>query len=72
MTEITKIAVCFHSDTCNGSSAHSFRTPALTNVKMAIQKVGKDPEQNLVGCFAEFQISSESLHCVKWENMLLV
>jgi len=37
-------------------STHSCWTTAGLNVKMVIQKIGKDPEQSLVGCFDEFKI----------------
>ena len=49
VTEITKIAVSFHCDTRNDFSTHSCRAPALTNIKMVVQEVVRDPEQNLVG-----------------------
>ena len=63
MTEITKIAVSFYCDTHNTVSTHLCRAPAVRNVKMVMQEVGKDPEQNLVGCFADFKINSGILHC---------
>ena len=37
----------------------------MTNVKMVIQEVGKDPKQNLVGCIADFKIGSGILHYFK-------
>ena len=32
---------------------------------MVIPKVGKDPEQNLVGCFDEFKVNNGNLQCLK-------
>ena len=37
-----------------------------------MQNVGKDPEQNLVGCFDELKINSRSLHCFKRKDLLSV
>ena len=59
MTEITKIAVYLNCGTCNTILAHSSHTTVKTNVKMAIQKVGKDLEQNLVGYFLNLKLIVE-------------
>ena len=72
VTEITKIAVSFHCGTCKALSTHFCRATAGINVKMVIQRVGKDPEQNLVGCFDEFKTNSGILHCFKRKNILRV
>ena len=64
-----KIAIYFHCDTCNPFSLHSCRETAGINVKMVIQKVGKDPEQNLMGCFDEFKIYNRILHYFKRKNI---
>ena len=58
VAEITINDVSFHSDTNNTFSRHCYRATAGLNVKIAIQKVGKDPEQNLVGCFDELKINN--------------
>jgi len=63
VTEITKLAISFHCDTPNTSSTHSCRATAGINVKMIVQKVRIDAEQNLMGCFAEFKINSRILPC---------
>jgi len=42
MTEITKIVVSFHCETCNAFSTHSFQATVVVNVKIALQKAGKD------------------------------
>ena len=60
--EIT-INVSFHSDTNNTFARHCYRATTGVNVKLAIQKVGIDPEQNLVGCFVELNINNGILHC---------
>ena len=39
---------------------------------MVIQTVGKDPEQNLVGCLAELKSNSGILHYFKRKNKLPV
>ena len=39
------------------------------NVRMVIQKVGKDPEQNVVGCFDEFESNSGILHGFRRKNI---
>ena len=44
----------------------------MKNVKIVIQKVGKDPEQDLVGWFAESIINSGVIHCSKRINRLPV
>ena len=59
VTELAKIAVSLHCDTCSAFSTHSPQATVVTNIKLAIQTVRKDPRQNLVGCFAEFEIGSE-------------
>ena len=46
-TEIAKIAVSLHCDTRNTFSTHFHQTTIVINVKIVIQKVGKDPEQSL-------------------------
>ena len=51
---MTKIAVSFHCDAYGAFSTHSCRATAEINVKMIIQRVERDPEQNLVGCFYDF------------------
>ena len=66
---MTRIAVSFQCDTHNPFSTHSSRATTGINVKMVIQTVGKDPEQNLVGSFDEFRISSGVLHCFKRKNI---
>ena len=60
-TEITNIAVSFHCGTSNTFSTRSCSATAGLNVKMLIQKVGKCPEQDLVG----YGI----LHCFKRKNI---
>ena len=55
MIEVTKIAVSFHCGTRDAFSTHSCQAMVVTNVNMVIQKVGKGPEQNLIGHFAEFK-----------------
>ena len=65
---MTKIAVSFHCDTYNTFSTHSCTATAGIKVKILIHRVGKDPEQNLVGCFDEFTIDSGILHCFKRKN----
>ena len=67
--KITRIAVSFHCGTRNAFLTHFCRAPDLTNVKIVIQKVGKDSEQNLMGCFAEFKINSGILFCLKRRNV---
>ena len=51
---MTKIAVSFQCDKCNAFSIHSCRATTGINVKVVIQNVVKDPEQNLVVCVDEF------------------
>ena len=70
MTEITKIAVSFHWDTFSAFFTLSCRAPAVTNSKMVLQKVVGDPEQKLVGSFAEFKINCGILHCFRRKNIL--
>ena len=50
---MTTTAVSFHSDTRN-AFFNTCKPTGGINVKLVIQKVGKDPEQNLVGCFDKF------------------
>jgi len=57
VTEVTRIHFAsFHCDTCNTFSTHSGRPTAEIKVKMVTQIVGKDSEQNLVGCFDVFNL----------------
>ena len=72
MTAITKIAVSFHFDTDNASSTHSYQPTVVANVKIVTQKVGKDPEQSLAGCFAEYKIDRGVVHCLQSKNKLPV
>ena len=65
LTKMTKIAVSFRSDTRYAFPTHSCRATAEINVRVVIQNVGKDPEQNLVGCFDEQKINCGVLHCFK-------
>ena len=53
-------------------STHSSKATAGIKVKMVIQKVGKDHEQNLVKFFEEFNINNGILHCFKRKNILPV
>ena len=53
---MTKDAVSFQCYTRNTFSTHSCRATTRINVKVVIQNVEKDPEQNLVGYFDELQI----------------
>ena len=61
VTEMTEIAISFQCDTRNAFSTPSCRTAAEINVKMVVQNVGKDPEQNLLGCLDECKINSRIL-----------
>jgi len=63
MTEITKIVVSLHCDTRNAFSIHSHLATVVKNIRIVMQNVGKDLEQDLVGCFAEFKINSRILPC---------
>ena len=63
MTQLSKIAVSFHCDTRNAFSIHSHLATVVKNIRIVMQNVGKDLEQDLVGCFAEFKINSSILHC---------
>ena len=54
-TKMTKIIVSFQCDMHNTLSAHSCRATTGINFKVVIQNIGRDPEQNLVGCFDEFK-----------------
>ena len=69
---MTKIAVSFQCDTRNAFSTHSCRETAGIGVKVVTQKTGRDPEQNLVRCFDEFEINSGILHCFKRKSILPV
>ena len=69
VTKMTRIAVSFQCDTCNAFSTHSFTATTGINFKVVMQNVGKDPEQNLLGCFDEFKIYSGILHCFKRKNI---
>jgi len=51
VTEISKIAVSFHSETHNALVTHSCRATAGINVKAVLQRAGKDPEQDPVRMF---------------------
>ena len=55
---MAKVAVPVHCDTFNAFSTHSCRATAEINIKMVIQKVERDPEQNLLGSFDDFKINS--------------
>ena len=66
---MAKIAVSSQCDTYDAFSTHDCRATNGINVKVVIQNVGNDPEQNLVGCFDEFQINSGILHGFKRENI---
>ena len=68
VTNMNKIAVSVQCDTQNAFSTHSCRATTGINVKVVIQNAGKDPEQNLVGCFDEFKTNSGILHCFKKEK----
>jgi len=59
MTEITKIAVSFHWDTCSAFFTLSCRAAAVTNCKMVLQKVVGDPEQKLVGLLLNLKLIVE-------------
>ena len=66
---MTKIAVSFQCDTRRTFSTHSCKVTARANVKVVIQNVGKEPEQNLVECFDEFKINSGILDYFKGKNI---
>ena len=65
MNKIAKMAVPFYCGRCNTFMTHSHCAIVMTSVRMIIERVGKDPEQNQLGCFAEFKINSGILHCFK-------
>ena len=45
MTELTKIAVSFHCDTCNTFLTNSHQATVVTDVKNGKLAIGKDLEQ---------------------------
>ena len=65
--EIAKIAVSFHCDTCSAFVTRSYQATVVINVKIAMQKVGEDLEQSLMGYFAEFKFDSGVLLSFKAE-----
>ena len=65
---MAKITASFKCDICSTFSTHSWRATTELNVKVVIQNVGKDPEQNLVGCFDKFKTNCKILHCFKRKN----
>ena len=50
-------------------STHSYIETAGINVKMVMQNIEGDPEQNLLGCFDEFKVSSGILQYFKRKNI---
>ena len=71
MAEITKIVVSLHCHTCSvfsKLSTYCSKAPAVTNVKIIVQKAGKDPEENFLRCFTEIKIDSGALHCFRTRN----
>ena len=62
---MTQSFLSFQCDTCSTFPTHSCRTTTAINVEVVIQKIGKDPEENLVGCFDELKINCGILHCFK-------
>ena len=72
MTETAIIVISFHCETPNVVLVHSHKATVVTTVRMVLHAVRKDPEQTMVGFFAEFEINGGLLYCFKRENRLPV
>ena len=59
IAEISRIAASFHCDTRSAFLTNSRLLILVIRVKIVIQKVGKDSEQNFVGCLLNLKLIGE-------------